>query len=58
MPSKTIDAKREAAGISDKTLWRAKDTLGVKASKERGSMGGEWWWRDYHQTHYDLDDYL
>jgi len=45
MPSKAIDDKATASGISNKTLWRAKDTLGVKASKERGSMGGEWWWR-------------
>lgn len=45
MPSNTIKIKAEAAGISDKTLWRAKETLSIKASKERGSMGGEWWWR-------------
>jgi RecA-family ATPase len=43
MPNGEIKAKAEASGISNATLWRAKEALAIKASKERGS--GEWWWR-------------
>ena len=45
MTSNGVKDKAEAAGIANKTLWRAKDTLNIKATKERGSLGGEWWWR-------------
>jgi predicted ATP-dependent serine protease len=43
MPSNDIREKAEGAGISNATLWRAKETLDIKASKERKT--GEWWWR-------------
>jgi RecA-family ATPase len=43
MPSNTVKAKAQEAGISNGTLWRAKEVVGVRASKERGT--GEWWWR-------------
>jgi RecA-family ATPase len=42
-PSNDIKAKSRDAGISNATLWRAKEHLDVRASKERGT--GEWWWR-------------
>jgi len=42
-PSNKVKAKAQEAGISNATLWRAKDLLEIKASKERGT--GEWWWR-------------
>lgn len=42
-PSNDIKAKAKEAGISNATLWRAKELIDIKASKERGS--GEWWWR-------------
>ena len=45
MPSGKVKERAESAGIANKTLWRAKEELDVKASKERGSMTGEWWWR-------------
>lgn len=45
MPSSKIMEKAEAARIAKRTLWRAKYTLGIKASKERGTFAGEWWWR-------------
>jgi RecA-family ATPase len=45
MPSGKVKERAESAGIANKTLWRAKEELEVKASKERGSMTGEWWWR-------------
>lgn len=45
MPSNGVKAKAQAAGISNATLWRAKDVLDIKASKERGNLSGEWWWR-------------
>lgn len=43
MPSNDVKAKAREAGISNATLWRAKEMLDIRASKERGS--GEWWWR-------------
>jgi hypothetical protein len=43
MPNGDIKLKAKAAGISNATLWRAKEALAIKASKERGT--GEWWWR-------------
>lgn len=45
MTSNSVKAKAETAGISNRTLWRAKDTLHIKATKNRGSLDGEWWWR-------------
>jgi RecA-family ATPase len=46
-PRLSSDVKDRAgkAGIANKTLWRAKEMLGIKASKERGNLSGEWWWR-------------
>lgn len=45
MPSSDVKDRAEKAGISNRTLWRAKEELGIKASKERGNLTGEWWWR-------------
>ena len=42
-PSNDIKGKAREAGISNATLWRAKEGLEIRASKERGN--GEWWWR-------------
>ena len=42
-PSNDVKSKARDAGISNATLWRAKESMDVKASKERGT--GEWWWR-------------
>jgi hypothetical protein len=42
-PSNTIKAKARENGISNATLWRAKEHVEVRATKERGT--GEWWWR-------------
>ena len=42
-PSNDVKGKAREAGISNATLWRAKELLDVRASKERGT--GEWWWR-------------
>jgi RecA-family ATPase len=42
-PSNSVKDKAKQAGISNATLWRAKEELGINASKERGT--GEWWWR-------------
>lgn len=44
MPSNQLKEKAQKAGISWRTVWRAKEkTLDVRASKERGT--GEWFWR-------------
>jgi DNA repair protein RadA/Sms len=43
LPSNKLKEKAEQKGIAWRTVWRAKDALGIKARKERGS--GEWWWR-------------
>lgn len=43
MASNDVKDKATKAGISNATLWRAKEALGIRASKERGS--GEWIWR-------------
>lgn len=42
MPSNDVKARAEAVGISGRTLWRAKDEIGIKPSKARET--GEWWW--------------
>ena len=42
-PSNDIKTKARDAGISNATLWRAKEGMDIRASKERGT--GEWWWR-------------
>jgi len=42
--SDNIRIKAEQAGLAWRTVWRAKDDLGVKASKDR-SKNGEWFWR-------------
>jgi RecA-family ATPase len=44
MPSNELISKGQEAGISKSTIWRAKDELGVKASKERGNLAGRWLW--------------
>ena len=41
--SNSVKAKAQQAGISNATLWRAKEILDIRSSKERGS--GDWWWR-------------
>jgi hypothetical protein len=43
MPSNDVKEKAAAAGIAWRTIWRAKETLRIKAMKERGT--GEWFWR-------------
>lgn len=43
MPSSKVKAKAGEKGISNRTLWRAKEMLDIRASKERGT--GEWFWR-------------
>jgi hypothetical protein len=61
MPSNDVKAKAKEAGISNATLWRAKETLDIKASKERGNLTGEWWWRLPYATHArgnECDEYL
>ncbi|MBI4468782.1 MAG: AAA family ATPase [Acidobacteria bacterium] len=44
-PLASDDVKRQAkaAGIAERTLWRAKSSLGVKARKAPG-LGGGWTW--------------
>jgi hypothetical protein len=42
-PSKDIEGAAKQAGISSRTLWRAKEEIGVKASKS--GFGGAWAWR-------------
>ena len=42
-PSTDLKGKAEKAGLAWRTVWRAKEALKVKATKERGS--GEWFWR-------------
>jgi len=42
-PSNDVKTKARDAGISNATLWRAKESMDLKASKARES--GEWWWR-------------
>jgi RecA-family ATPase len=43
MPSNKLKTKAIESGISWRTVWRAKEMLEIRASKERGS--GEWFWR-------------
>lgn len=42
MPVKQIEAEAKAAGLSWRTVKRAKDTLGIKASK--AGLDGGWFW--------------
>jgi RecA-family ATPase len=44
MPSNDLISKGQEAGISKSTIWRAKEELGIKASKERGNLAGKWLW--------------
>jgi RecA-family ATPase len=44
MASNELISKAQEAGISKSTIWRAKDELGIKASKERGNLAGKWLW--------------
>lgn len=41
--SNSVRDKADKAGMAWRTVWRAKEALNVKASKERGT--GEWFWR-------------
>lgn len=41
MPSNDIREKAIRAGVSWRTIWRAREMLDVRASKQ----GREWWWR-------------
>jgi AAA domain len=41
MPSNEVKEKAIKAGVSWRTVWRAKEVLDVRASKQ----GREWWWR-------------
>jgi putative DNA primase/helicase len=43
MPSNSVKEKATETRIAWRTVWRAKELLAVKASKERGT--GEWFWR-------------
>jgi putative DNA primase/helicase len=49
LPTKEIEAEAKDAGISWRTIKRAKKDLGVEAYREpsaEGAMrGGQWWWR-------------
>jgi AAA domain/Primase C terminal 1 (PriCT-1)/Bifunctional DNA primase/polymerase, N-terminal len=42
-PQKEVKAAAKAAGIADRTLWRAKDALQVRS--EKGGMTAGWTWR-------------
>jgi RecA-family ATPase len=42
--SNDLILKGQEAGISKSTIWRAKEELGIKASKERGNLAGKWLW--------------
>jgi putative DNA primase/helicase len=45
-PVRESEIKDKTKGIhTDATLWRAKNELGVQSQKEKGEMGGKWWWR-------------
>jgi hypothetical protein len=43
MPSNQVKQKAIDANIAWRTIWRAKDALEIKASKDRTT--GEWFWR-------------
>ena len=43
MSSNDVKTKAQKAGISWRTVWRGKEMLDIRASKERGT--GEWFWR-------------
>jgi hypothetical protein len=43
MASNDVKQKALAAGVSWRTVWRAKGALDIRASKER--FTGEWFWR-------------
>jgi RecA-family ATPase len=42
-PSNTVRERAIKTGVAWRTVWRAKEALGIKASKSRES--GEWFWR-------------
>jgi hypothetical protein len=44
MPQKKVKAEAEGAGLSWRTVRRAKDRLGIKPYKERGKEHGGWLW--------------
>jgi RecA-family ATPase len=43
IPSNRVKEKAKDLGISNATLWRAKEQINIRASKER--LTGEWFWR-------------
>ncbi|MGU7838700.1 bifunctional DNA primase/polymerase [Burkholderia sp. AW33-5] len=43
-PSKEVQSAAKDASISEKTLRRARETLGVVTKKAEGSKNGEWLW--------------
>lgn len=46
LPSKQLEADAKANGIAQRTLWRAKDELGVKANQAATQSGRRcWYWR-------------
>jgi putative DNA primase/helicase len=45
MPKTEIEEAADAHGISNRTLYRAKDDLHVIVEKERGVANGKWVWR-------------
>jgi hypothetical protein len=45
MPKTEIEEAADANGISNRTLYRAKDDLHLIVEKERGRPNGKWVWR-------------
>jgi hypothetical protein len=47
-----IEEAADAHGISNRTLYRAKDDLHIVVEKERGVANGKWVWRlpDQHSS--------
>jgi len=50
MKQAEVKADAEGHGISQATLRRAKDELGIKSRKEKGSVDGHWLWELPPQT--------
>jgi hypothetical protein len=54
LPRKELEKAADGAGISDKTLRRAKTALGVVAERTGGLAGeGKWTWRLPEQSELD-----
>jgi hypothetical protein len=43
-PATKVLRAAQKAGIAERTLWRAKQRLGVRAEKAKGTLGGSWCW--------------